>query len=239
MPSVIFSDNGTNFVAAEKELKDMVQQIDTGQIQRKYPSMKWNFLPPHASHMAGVWERLIRSTKNILRALLIGESSRLVTDETLSTLLCEVEAIMNDRPLTPNPTSLEDAPALTPSMLLTYQRRPVLSPNLFDPTDVYSKRWWRQAQHLANVFWRRWIAEYIPTLQLRQKWTHDRPPLKVDDIVLVSEEPAPRGDWPLGRVIDVKLGSDGRPRSATICIRGKQKTRPISSLVFLEHHPGL
>ena len=239
VPSVIFSDNGTNFVAAEKELQDMVQRIDANQVQHKYPSMKWNFLPPHASHMAGVWERLIRSTKNILRALLTEESSRLVSDETLSTLLCEVEAIMNDRPLTPNPTSLEDAPALTPSMLLTYQRRPVLPSDLFNPTDVYSRRWWRQAQHLACVFWRRWIAEYIPTLQLRQKWTHDRPPLEVDDIVLVSEEPAPRGDWPLGRVIDVKLGSDGRPRSATIRIRGKEKTRPISSLVFLEHHPGL
>ena len=239
VPHVIFTDNGTNFVAAEKELKEMVQQIDSSKVQQKNRAIKWNFLPPHASHMAGVWERLIRSTKTILRSLLINESSRLVTDEILSTLLCEVEAIMNDRPLTPNPTSLNDAPALTPNMLLTYRRRSVLPPGVFDPADVYSKRWWRQAQHLADVFWRRWVAEYIPTLQLRQKWTHDQPCVKIDDIVLVSEEPAPRGDWPLGRVTDVKLGTDQKPRSATVLVRGKEKIRPISKLVLLEHHPGL
>ena len=217
----------------------MVQQIDSSKVQQKNRAIKWNILPPHASHMAGVWERLIRSTKTILRSLLINESSRLVTDEILSTLLCEVGAIMNDRPLTPNPTSLNDAPALTPNMLLTYRRRSVLPPGVFDPADVYSKRWWRQAQHLADVFWRRWVAEYIPTLQLRQKWTHDQPCVKIDDIVLVSEEPAPRGDWPLGRVTDVKLGTDQKPRSATVLVRGKEKIRPISKLVLLEHHPGL
>ena len=88
----------------------------------------------------------------------------------------------------------KDAPALTPSMLLTNQHRPVLPSDLFDPTDVYARRWWRQAQHLACVFWRSWIAEYISTLQLRQKWTNDRSLLEVEDIALVSEEPAPGGD---------------------------------------------
>ena len=147
----------------------MIGQLDRSKLQSKYAGVTWKFLPPHASHMAGVWERLIRTTKKLLRSLLMDQSTRLVTDETLSTLLCEVECIMNDRPITSNPTSIDDAPALTPNMLLTFQRRPSVPPGTFEAPDVYSKRWRRQAQHLANVFWRRWIDEYLPTLQTRQR----------------------------------------------------------------------
>ena len=160
-------------------------------------------------HMHPTWqasERLILSTRTILCELLINESSRLVTDEIISTLMCEVEEIMNDRPRTPKPTSLNYAPALTPNMLLTYRRRSVLPSCIFDNTDVYSKRGWRQAQHLADIFWRGWAAEYIPTLQLLQKWTDDQLCVKIDDKILVSEE-LYRGEWPLERVIDVQYAS--------------------------------
>ena len=73
---------------------------------------------------------------------------------------------------------------------------------LITQNDVYSKRGWRQAQHLADIFWRRWVAEYIPTLQLLQKWTDDQLCVKIADKILVSEE-LYRGEWPLERVIDV------------------------------------
>ena len=76
--------------------------------------IKWHYVPPHASHMAGAWERLIGSTKRILRAL--ADQQRL-TDESLLSFMCEAERIMNDRPI----TSSDDpnSPPLTPSMLLT------------------------------------------------------------------------------------------------------------------------
>ena len=236
VPKHVFSDNGTNFVAAEKELKEMIDGLDKDRIQHARSEIQWKFLPPHASHMAGVWERLIRSTKDILRVLLDREVSRPVNDETLCTLLCQVEEIMNDRPLTRNPDSLEDAPALTPNMLLTFERRPVYTPGQFDEKDVYSKRWWRRAQHLSDVFWKRWVKEYVPLLHQRQKWTHPRPDIRIDDIVLLEEENTPRGEWPLARVIELQPGLDGHTRSVKLLVRGKEKTRPIQKLVLLEHH---
>ena len=88
-------------------------------------------------------------------------------------------------------------------MLLTFTRRPATPLGLFDENDVYSKRWWRRAQHIADVFWKRWLVEYVPTLQPRSKWTREQPSLKKDDIVLVADENSSRCDWPLGRIMEV------------------------------------
>ena len=85
--------------------------------------------------MAGVWERLVRSTKTILRRLLENETKKLLTDEGLYTLLCEVEFVLNDRPISTNPSGLDDAPALTPNMLLTFQRRTLPALNNYDPRE--------------------------------------------------------------------------------------------------------
>ena len=235
-PKYVFSDNGTNFVAAERELKELLSAMDENKIQHAHVDIQWKFLPPHASHMAGVWERLIRSTKQILRNLLSREVSRPVTDEILCTLLCQVESIINDRPLTMNPDGLDDALALTPNMLLTFKRRPVFTPGIFDEKDVYSKRWWRRAQYLSDVFWKRWIKEYLPLLHQRKKWTHPQPDVRIDDVVLLEEENIPRGDWPLARVFELHPGLDGLTRTVKLLVRGKEKIRPIQKLVFLEHH---
>ena len=142
---------------------------------------------------------------------------------------------MNDRPLTMNAVGLDDAPALTPNMLLTFQRRPVFSPGKFDEKDVYLKRWRRRAQHLSDVFWKRWIKEYLPLLHQRQKWTHTQPDMRVDDIVLLEEENAARGELPLARILKLQPGLDGHTRAAKLLVSGKEKIRPIQKLVLLEH----
>ena len=74
--------------------------------------------------------------------------------------------------------------------------------------DVYSKRWWHRAQHLADVFWKRWLKEYLPLLHQRQKWAHPKHTICVDDIVLLEEENTPRGEWPLARVLELQPGLD-------------------------------
>ena len=165
--------------------------------------------------MAGVWERLIRSAKSIIRGLLENETQKLLSDESLYTLLCEVECIMNDRPITSNQHSLDDALALTPSMLLTFRRRCLPLPDDdFDPKELYSRRWWRRIQHLASLFWKRWTHEYVPTLLARSKWHSTRPEIKKNDIVLVADVNLPRGEWPLGRVTDLIASSDGLVRTS-------------------------
>ena len=143
---------------------------------------------------------------------------------------------MNDRPISANEDSVNDLSALTPSMLLTFQRRPSIPAGILGDKDAFSRRWWRQAQHLANNFWKRWVAEYVPTLHLRQKWTHKQPSLAVGDLVLIAEEFTQRGDWPMGRVTEVIQSIDGLVRAAKVSFKGKTLTRPITKLCLLEQH---
>ena len=109
--------------------------------------------------MGGVWERLIRSARKILKTLVC---EQLVTDEVLVTLMAEVEMILNDRPITSISDDPRDPEPLSPNKILLLTSNSSLPPGVFKPEDQYSKSWWRQAHYLANVFWRRWIREYLP-----------------------------------------------------------------------------
>jgi len=101
----IHSDNSTNFMGTERELREALEQLDQAKIYNslRLNDVQWSFNPPEASHQGRIWECMICSVQKILGALL---KEQLVNDETLSTLLCEVERILKDRPL----TSLSDHP---------------------------------------------------------------------------------------------------------------------------------
>ncbi|XP_064637218.1 uncharacterized protein LOC135493659 [Lineus longissimus] len=112
-PSDMWSDNGTNFVGGQRELREAMEQWNQGQIEAELSQkgIRWHFQPPGAPHMSGVWERLVRSTKRTLKAIL-GEG--LVSDETLHTAHVEAEAILNSRPLCKASEDPKDEEALTP-----------------------------------------------------------------------------------------------------------------------------
>ncbi|XP_068200470.1 uncharacterized protein [Palaemon carinicauda] len=227
----MWSDNGTNIVATERELREALQRFNEGEIRDTLSirGIEWNFHPPHASHFGGVWERLIRSVRRALTAACL---QQVTTDETLRTLFCEVEAVVNSRPL----TKINDDPncpvPLTPNMILTLKG----SPDPFTSTckkDMYVKRRWRQAQFLADEFWRRWIQEYLPLLQERQKWSVPKRDINVGDIVLTLDERLPRGSWPLGKVMEVTRSADGRVRQALIKTENGEFRRPVQKLCLL------
>ena len=123
--------------------------------------------------------------------------------------MAEVTNILNSRPLTRNSSDPNDPDALTPNHLLHLRPSPSLPPGVFVDKDQNTQRQWRQAQFLANLFWKRWTREYLPQLQRRQKWNEVERNLKVDDIVLLTDENFPRGQWPLAGVVEVKKGQDG------------------------------
>jgi hypothetical protein len=165
----IRTDNGTNFTSGEKELRESIvnwnqEKIHSYLLQKH---IKWSFNPPYGSHHGGLWERMIRSIRGILRALL---KEQVLDDEGLQTVMCEVEALLNGRPITKVSNDPNDPQALTPNNLLLYQPNQVLPPGIFNKNDVYSKRRWRQVQYMSDLFWKRWIREYLPILQQRQKW---------------------------------------------------------------------
>jgi hypothetical protein len=220
--------------AGEREIRESIDEWNQDQIhnnlsQRK---IKWNFNPPTASHMGGVWERVIRSIRKILRAML---GNQVITDEVLRTTMSEVQNILNSRPLTPLSNDVTDMEALTPNHLLLLRSNMSLPIGLCSSEDEYSRRRWKQVQYLASVFWRRWVKEFLPTLQQRQKWFGPKRNLQDGDLVLVLDDETPRGRWPLGRITEVHYGRDGLVRSVKVFTRGIVLTRPINKLCFLEH----
>ncbi|XP_006823753.1 uncharacterized protein LOC102809855 [Saccoglossus kowalevskii] len=199
-------DRGSNFVGAKGELESALAELSNNQIQRELLKdgtdwIEFKFNVPLASHMSGVWERLIKSVRTALSGILEKQSQQL--DDELITFLTEAEAIVNSRPLTYlDMSSTDTGEPLTPSQLLTQKSKVILPlPGAFVPQDLYCRKRWRRVQYLANEFWRRWRLEYLPTLQLRQKWQDETLNLIKGDIVLVIEENTPRCQWPRAMVM--------------------------------------
>ena len=237
---VIRSDNGGNFVGCENEFVQEIEKMDNKKIGTFLLSENcdwiiWKKNPPVSSHMGGAWERMIRSIRNVLDALLKEHPSRL-DDESLNTLMVEAENIVNSRPLTmENLTDPESAP-LTANQLLTLKTKVVMPPpGVFQKEHVYCRKRWKTVQYLANQFWERWRKEYMIILQSRQKWLGKKRNFEVGDIVMVKEEKIPRNRWKLGRITETFPSKDGLVRSANVCLTPCKTSlkRPITKLVLL------
>ncbi|VDI07434.1 Hypothetical predicted protein [Mytilus galloprovincialis] len=115
------SDRGTNFIGAIDDLKIDSINVEDGPFKNfLYNSgTTWIFNPPHSSHMGGAWERMIGITRRILDSMLLNAAGRSLTHDVLNTLMAEVSAIVNSRPLVPVSTDPENPLILTPAMLLT------------------------------------------------------------------------------------------------------------------------
>ena len=232
-PKTMTSDRGTNFVGAAREMREGWERLAHYKIEENLAKhgTSWKFHPPNAPHMNGAVERLVRSCKRALYAILNG---RRVDPDVLHTSLVEVEGILNSRPITPASSDPLDLEALTPNHILIHR------PNFNSPYDVVSDREinsrkkYRQAQVLANSFWNRWLKEYLPTLIQRTKWTDEARNAAVGDLVLVVEPKVSRGMWLFGRIIRVFPGKDGRVRSAEVRTRTGTYTRPVTRLCVLE-----
>lgn len=235
------SDQGTNFVGAERELREAVLEMDEERISQyllkqgcDYFGFKMNV--PSASHMGGVWERQIRTVRSVLSSVL-SQSSTQLDDEALRTFMCEVSAIVNCRPLTVenlnDPLSLSP---LTPNQLLTMKSQVVLPPpGEFSRPDLFSRKRWRRVQYLINEFWYRWRREYLQCLQSRSKWQKPSRNLTVGDVVLVTDDNLPRNQWKLGRVLETVVDDDGLVRKVKLRVNNSSGylERPIHKLVMI------
>ena len=149
--------------------------------------------------------------------------------------MCEVESIVNGRPLTNVSNDPKDLSALTPNHMLLLREGTTLPPGVFSREDNYTRKRWRQVQYLSNIFWSRWTKEYLPLLQQRQRWVKPQKNLAVDDVVLVLDPKLPRGMWPLGRVLEVYSNrKDGLVPSVKVKTNQSELVRPITKLVLLE-----
>ena len=147
-------------MSSNRELKEALRELNQGKTQKALlqEEIKWTFNPPHGAHDGGVWERLIQQVKRALYSVL---KQQTLDDETLQTAMCEAEAILNDRPITPSSDDPNDIEAPTPNHILQLKGKPIMPPGLFRKEDSYTRKRWRQVQYITDMFWKRWVKEYL------------------------------------------------------------------------------
>ncbi|XP_073942489.1 uncharacterized protein [Choristoneura fumiferana] len=233
-PTVIYSDNGTNFVGAEREISDALLTAEK-QLKEfaEYKEITWKKIPPGNPSAGGAWERLVSSIKTALRATLHEKHPK---EEVLHTLLLEAEHVVNSRPLTPLTGSQEEA--LTPNHFLI-GRSNAMSPfcNFHDIT--LNEKSWQQSQKMADHFWARWTKEYRPQLKLRVSQGRTTANVKPGDIVIIVDGTMPRGTWPRGEVIKTYPGPDGIVRVVEARTAAGLLRRPASRLIKISEAEGV
>ena len=219
-PNVVYSDNGTNFVGSVNLFKKLnwkkIEDASQGQANK----IRWIFNPPTAAWWGGWWERLVRSTKDLLRKML--GRAKLTYDE-LRTCLAAVEATINSRPLTTVTEDQNDLIPLTPRMFI----RP-LSTAQFPEGEMINSRElqgrYKKIQELKKDLQARFRKEYLALLvQKAQEKTTPR--LKVGDVVLIGSDDKKRFEWPLGRILELIPGRDSVVRTAKVQVMSKHKTK--------------
>jgi hypothetical protein len=233
VPLVCYSDNGTNLVAGEQEIRDAIAQWNPEALAKNMAdrNIEWRFSPPASPHFGGSWERMIKSAKLAMRIVL---KERVVTQEVLSTVMTGVEALLNARPLTPVSSDPTEVDALTPNHFLHGRPNIQLHSDFDAQPQLLSKRRWMDAQEIVNHVWNRWMREYLPSLIERTKWLRPRRNLAVGDVVLMEMPNPKRSTWPIGRIVRVEAGADGAVRSAEVevtrAVPGKKGRKTLSDI---------
>nr|XP_041631503.1 uncharacterized protein LOC121502341 [Drosophila kikkawai] len=233
------SDNGKNFVGADREARRFGDVFETERIQSELSSrsIEWVFNCPSNPSEGGVWERMVQCVKRVLRHTLKEVAPR---DHVLESPLIEAENVVNSRPLTHLPVDADQEAPLTPNDLLkgaaNLPNTPGLEAEL--PKEGSTRKQWRIARMLRDRFWRRWVLEYLPTLVRREKWCRRTEPIRQGDMVFVCDPALPRREWRKGIVEEVYSGADGVVRRASVRVsdNGLSRTmlRPVSKLAVLD-----
>ncbi|GAB0089833.1 hypothetical protein DMENIID0001_044500 [Sergentomyia squamirostris] len=233
-PSLIMSDNGTNFVGAQKildrETALAIKAASEFAAQALIEDeIKWKFIPPGSPHFGGIWEAAVKSVKTHLTRT-IGLTK--LTYEELATLLAQVEACLNSRPLAPLSNDLNDLDVLTPGHFLI--GRPLSSPAQPDISEKSLTKRWKLITKFSQQIWIRWAREYLTTLHQRTKWTGPQTNPIVGQLVMMKEDNLPPLKWPLARILELHPGPDGLVRVVTVKTRAKKtKQAPIHKLIQL------
>ena len=234
-PNTIYSDNATNFVRANKELQDIVNFVHSKQqfiVQELTKSnIKWNFIPPRSPHFGGIWEAQIRSIKRHLQKTIV---NTVLTIEEFYTVLVQIEAVVNSRPLSPLSSDPNDLNPLTPAHFLI--GRSLLAAPVDDMDNIQINRLshHQMIQRLVQSYWKRWQQEYVHQLQHRPKWQLQKSSeIKIGQLVLLKEDNTPPGAWRMGRIIQVWPGSDGVVRVVTVKTQTGEVKRAITRLCVM------
>ncbi|KFM70593.1 hypothetical protein X975_21762, partial [Stegodyphus mimosarum] len=235
LPHTVYTDNATTFCAADKELKLFWDTISSAKVQQFYAhhNIKWKFIAPRAAWWGGWWERMIGSIKQCLRKTL---GKALLDDAGLITVLCDIEAALNSRPIVHEYGIKDDSEeALTPSHFLIGKKLTTIPSSPTNP-ETNLNRMWKNRQRLMDSFWKRWQKEYLMDLRAFHQVRNPSETNKISkrDIVLLQEDVRPRHTWKKARVEELILGRDKKVRTCVLRINGHTITGPVQLVIPLE-----
>ncbi|XP_060522793.1 uncharacterized protein LOC132699841 [Cylas formicarius] len=215
--SKLHSDNGTNYVGAARYLADCMANAAAEEL------IEWQFFPPSAPHFGGLHEAGIKSVKTHITKI-IGE--QLLTYEEFYTVLTQVEAVLNSRPLCAMSSDPNDLSSLTPGHFLSLALSAIPDHDL---TCVPMNRLdrWQLLTKMHQSFWKRWHMEYLHSLQQRAKWDKDTTLITPGTLVVLKEDNLPPLQWRLGRIDSIHPGADGVPRVVTVRTQTGLIKRPV------------
>ena len=229
LPKTIQSDNAKSFKRCQKELMTVFKSPK----MEKYLAdhrITWRRYLECSPWWGGYIERQVQTVKRSLRKVM---GSAVLTFEEYTTLLYEVAALVNSRPISFIYDRVDEGEPVSPSMLISgrslVQVPPMYEVNVDGKTPQMCLGRLKYLEKLKTYFWNRWQREYLSDLReihSRQKVGKKLREPSVGEIVLVRNEKLPRGSWKLGLIVGLKPGRDNRVRSVTVkVVRGKRITR--------------
>nr|XP_034828792.1 uncharacterized protein LOC117986080 [Maniola hyperantus] len=231
----LHSDNGSNFVKANKELQAMLNDAKS-ELPREIAHLltlentRWHFIPPQSPNFGGLWEAGVRSVKTHLKKV-IGDST--LTYEELSTALTQIEACLNSRPLSVLSDDPNDPLPLTPGHFLVGEPLLNVSDVNYCNKNISGIERWNVTQKMVNEFWKRWSKEYLLNLSHRYKWNSKKPEPDVNDIVVLRDDFLPPSKWLLGKIIAKHPGRDMLTRVVTVKCKNGCYKRPLNKICVL------
>ncbi|KAI5735483.1 hypothetical protein M8J77_018916 [Diaphorina citri] len=231
--SCMYSDNGTNFIATKNMLDELYKFLNSPEFTQTYGKemvdnrISWKTLPPAAPHMAGIWERAVRSVKTHLYKVI---GCQILTFEELTTVLTQIEALLNSRPLCVLSNDPNDLEPLTPAHFLKMTPLHHLPSVQLEEDRLTRLSRFQLLDQMVQSFWKRWSLEYLNSLQEKSKWNKSIENLAVGTVVLIKDGNAIPLHWKLGVVQEVHPGSDGVVRVATVKTKSGVYKRPVVKL---------
>lgn len=228
----LYSDCGKNFIGAErivtKAMGEVVRQWNEELAKELSNQFKtsWHFNPPGAPHFGGLWEAGVKSVKYHLKRV-VGDLH--LTYDEFETILCQIESILNSRPLCKSDQDCSDL-VLTPAHFLIQDSLLSLPDDNLESHKISHNNRWTLIQQLLQGFWKLWSYDYLNTERQRKRWVHSKSSIKIDDVVIIKDKNIPPNNWHLGLVIAVHPGPDGLVRVVTLRTKSKEIQRPIVKL---------
>lgn len=230
LPGIVYSDNGTNYQGADRELTRRLREIlQDPDLRNHFATEKihWRFIPPAAPPFGGLWEAGVKGVKFHFKRIM-GDFKP--SFEEFATLLCNIECIPNSLPLAPLFDNPDNFDALTPGHFLVGSHlKSVPSPSV-EEINVNRLSRWQMIQRLHERFWKVWSADYLNSSQQRKKWRTNQTNLKINDHVLLRQPNLSPTKWALGRVVKSHPGEDNLVRVVTVKTGSSTFKRPITQL---------